>query len=63
MPIEQLALGASAALGDDIIRELLSAALSMARGDVRDITLELAADRRPILTAKRITKGAPIPKR
>lgn len=63
LPIDQLAAGAAAALGDDVVRELLDAALGLARGDVRDVSLELLADRRPVVVARRVVKGAPIPLR
>ena len=55
-------LATAAAIGDDVVRELLSAAAGLATGDVRDLQLELAADRRPILTARRVTKGTKIPR-
>ncbi|PAP79635.1 hypothetical protein B1759_15055 [Rubrivirga sp. SAORIC476] len=62
MSLDQLAAGAGAALGDDIVREILSAAIGMARGEVRDLSVEIAADRRPIVVVRRVTKGLPIPK-
>ena len=54
-------LATAAAIGDDVVRELLSAAAGLATGDVRDLQLELAADRRPILTAQRVVKGGRLP--
>lgn len=62
LSIADLATGTAAALGEDVVRELLHAALGLALGDVRDVQLELLADRRPVVVARRVTKGRPIPK-
>lgn len=61
MTTPDLARAVAAAIGDDVVRELLTAAVGLATGDVRDLTLELAADRRPVLTARRVTKGPKLP--
>ncbi|PAP78002.1 hypothetical protein [Rubrivirga marina] len=58
LPVEDLAEAVAVALGDDIARALLSGAVDMATGTARDVSLELLADRRPIVVVRRITKGA-----
>ena len=63
MTTPDLARAVAAAIGDDVVRELLSAAAGLATGDVRDLQLELAANRRPILTARRVVRGTKLPKR
>ena len=61
MPIDQLAAGAAAALGDDNFRQLLAAAIGLATGEVRGFTVELGADRRPIIERRHVVKGQRLP--
>ena len=63
MSIAQLADATALALGEDVIRELLAAAAGLATGQTRDVSLELTADRRPVVVARRVTKGPKIPQR
>ena len=63
MPIEQLVQGAAAALSPDFVAKILTAAVGLATGDVREFTVELAADRTPILHKHQVEKGARLPKR
>ena len=46
--------GAVAALGTDVVREILSASVGLATGDVRDYSVEITADRRPVVVARRV---------
>ena len=63
MPLDDLLAAASAALGDVVVREILESSVGLATGAVRDYRVELAADRRPVVVASRVTKGARLPKR
>lgn len=63
MSIAQLADATALALGEDVVRELLAAAAGLATGATRDVSIEVGADRRPIVVARRVTKGPKIPNR